>query len=74
MAKMGIGNLSTINHIANNYQEQCYLAGSYLAIQIGHTASTIDELSRRFQKGLGTTPEKYRVWAYTPKSGEQAES
>ena len=62
---MGIRHLSTLDHIANNYQEQCYLAGSYLAIQIGHTASTIG-LSWRLQEGLGTTPEKYRVWAYNP--------
>jgi hypothetical protein len=38
---MGIRNLPTLDHMANNCQERCYLAFSYLAVQIGHIASTI---------------------------------
>ena len=51
MAKMGIGHLITLNHIANNYQERCYLACSYLAIQISLIASIIG-LSRWLQEGF----------------------
>ncbi len=32
LAKMGMRHLSTLDHIANNYQKQCYLTCSYWAI------------------------------------------
>ena len=48
---MGIRNLPILDHIANNYQELCNLAISYLAIQIGH---------------FWGPAEFSGVWAYTP--------
>jgi hypothetical protein len=50
MAKTGIRNLPILDHIANNHQERCYLAISYLAIQVGHI------LADGFFWGLGLQP------------------
>lgn len=53
---MGIRHLSTLDPIANNDQQRCYLACSDWAIQIGYWAST-----PRFR-----LTEFYRIGAYNP--------